>query len=66
MQDLESQSTTVKLLWIAVHVDSNGNELADTAAKEAAIEASCLPKSLTESYTDVCGYIKEAICPKWQ
>ncbi len=39
---------------------------ADKAAKEAVIEASTLPKSLTELYTDVCGYIKEAICPKWQ
>ncbi len=47
-------------------VDSNGNELADKAAKEAAIEASTLPKRLTESHTDVCGYIKEAICSKWQ
>ncbi len=63
VQDLESQSTTVKLHWIAGHVDLNGNELADKAAKEVAIEAFTLPKSLTESYTDVCGYIKEAICP---
>ncbi len=66
VQDLDSQSTTVILHWIAGNVDSNGNELTDKAAKEAAIEASTLPKSLTESYTDVCGYIKEEICPKWQ
>ncbi len=48
-QNLKSQSTTVILHWIAGHVDSNGNELADKTAKEAAIEASTLPKSLTES-----------------
>ncbi len=47
VQNLESQSTTVKLHWIAGHVDSNGNELADKAAKEAAIEAYTLPKCLT-------------------
>ncbi len=41
---MESQSTTVKLHWIAGHIDSNGNELADNAAKEAAIEAFTLPK----------------------
>ncbi len=61
VQDLESQSTTVKLHWIAGHVDSNGNKLVDKAASEAAIEDSTLPKSLT-----VCGYLKEAIRPKWQ
>ncbi len=47
------------------HVNSNGNDLADKAAKEAAIEASTLLKRLTESYTDVCGYIKQTIRPKW-
>ncbi len=66
VQVLESQSTTVKLHWIVGHVDSYGNELGDKAAKESAKEASILPKSLTELYTDVCGYIKEAIRPKWQ
>ncbi len=46
---MESQSTTVKVHWIAGHVDSNGNELADKAAMEAAIDASTLPKSLTNN-----------------
>ncbi len=45
---MESQSTTVKIHWIAGNVDSNGNELADKAAKEAALEDSTLPKRLTE------------------
>ncbi len=44
-------------------MNSNGNKLADKAATEA---ASTLPKHLTKLYTDVCGYIKQAIRPKWQ
>ncbi len=47
-------------------MNSNGNELANKAAKETVIEASTLTTSLTESYTDVYGYIKQDIRPKWQ
>ncbi len=66
VQELKSQYITTKLHWVAGHVELSGNELADQAAKQAALEADTIDLPYTTSKSTICGIIKRAARSKWQ
>ncbi len=64
--DLKSNGVTVNLHWVAGHVDLCGNDLADSAAKQAASDANESNLPYITSKSTICGIIKRAARSKWQ
>ena len=55
---LETQNNKIKITWIAGHTDIEGNDLADTAAKDAANETASTPESCPISTPEIRKRIK--------
>ena len=63
---LETQNNKIKITWIAGHTDIEGNDLADTAAKDAANETASTPESCSISTPEISKRIKITSIKVWQ
>ena len=71
METLASQVTSLHLVWVKAHVNIEGNEEADKAAKEGASKGITnktltIPRPWTETKQDINNYIQRIWTKRWQ